>query len=57
MPGFRAVEPTAAAVAAAVDERTAAVLVEPIQGESGVHPLADEVLRATREACDAAARC
>ena len=50
VPGFRAVEP--AALAAAVDERTAAVIVEVIQGESGVHPLDDDVLRATRAACD-----
>ena len=53
VPGFRAVEPTAAAVGAAVDERTAAVLLEPIQGESGVWPLDDELLRTAREACDA----
>ena len=52
VPGFRAVEP--AALPAAVDERTAAVLVETIQGESGVHPLGDDILRLTREACDAA---
>jgi acetylornithine/succinyldiaminopimelate/putrescine aminotransferase len=53
VPGFRACEPDADAIAAAVDERTAAVLVEPIQGESGVHVLGDDVLRAAREACDA----
>ena len=53
VPGFRAVPPTAEAVAAAVDERTAAVLLEPVQGESGVHPLAEDVLRAARSACDA----
>jgi len=52
VPGFRAVEPEA--LADSVDERTAAVIVETIQGESGVHPLGDDVLRATREACDAA---
>ena len=52
MPGFRAVEPTAAAIAETVDEHTAAVLLEPVQGESGVHPLAAEVLAAAREACD-----
>jgi acetylornithine/N-succinyldiaminopimelate aminotransferase len=40
------------ALAAAVGERTAAVLIEPIQGESGVWPVADRVLRAAREACD-----
>ena len=33
---------------------TAAVIVEPIQGESGVYPIADEVLVAAREACDEA---
>jgi predicted acetylornithine/succinylornithine family transaminase len=52
VPGFRAVAPEA--LAAAVTEDTACVLVEPIQGESGVHPLGTEVLRATREACDRA---
>jgi len=50
--GFRTAEPEAAALAAAVDEHTAAVLLEPIQGESGVHPLDKELLRAARAACD-----
>jgi acetylornithine/N-succinyldiaminopimelate aminotransferase len=54
VPGFRAVAPTVEAVTAAVDDQTAAVLLEPVQGESGVHPLADDVLRAAREACDRA---
>ena len=53
VPGFVAVEPTAEAVAAAVSERTAAVLLEPVQGESGVWPLPDDLLRTAREACDA----
>jgi acetylornithine/N-succinyldiaminopimelate aminotransferase len=52
VPGFRAVAPEPAALRAAVDENTAAVLVEPIQGESGVHVLSEELLRAAREACD-----
>jgi predicted acetylornithine/succinylornithine family transaminase len=52
VPGFRAVDPTPQAVAAAVDGATAAVLLEPIQGESGVHVLSDELLRAARAACD-----
>ncbi len=30
------------------------MIVETIRGESGVHPLAHDLLRATREACDAA---
>jgi predicted acetylornithine/succinylornithine family transaminase len=54
VPGFRAVAPTAEAVAAAVDEQTAALILEPVQGESGVWVLDDELLRAARAACDAA---
>jgi acetylornithine/succinyldiaminopimelate/putrescine aminotransferase len=50
--GFLAVPPTPEALRAAVDDTTAAVILEPIQGESGVHVLADDVLRAAREACD-----
>jgi acetylornithine/N-succinyldiaminopimelate aminotransferase len=53
VPGFVAVEPTAAAITAAVDDATAAVLLEPVQGESGVYELGADVLRAAREACDA----
>lgn len=53
VPGFRAVEPTAAAIERAVDEATAAVILEVIQGESGVHALDDDVLLAARAACDA----
>jgi predicted acetylornithine/succinylornithine family transaminase len=52
VPGFRAVEPTPEAIAGAVDERTAAVMLEPIQGEGGVHVLSEETLQAAREACD-----
>jgi acetylornithine/N-succinyldiaminopimelate aminotransferase len=52
VPGFRAVAADPDAIRAAVDERTAAVLVEPIQGETGVHVLSEELLRAAREACD-----
>ena len=44
----------AEALRAAVGERTAAVMIEPIQGEAGVYPIADEVLLAAREACDEA---
>jgi acetylornithine/N-succinyldiaminopimelate aminotransferase len=52
VPGFFAVAPTAEAVAGAVDEHTAAVILEPVQGESGVWVLDDELLRAARAACD-----
>jgi acetylornithine/N-succinyldiaminopimelate aminotransferase len=52
VPGFAVVPKDAAALAGAVDGETAAVLVEPIQGESGIHVLPDELLHAAREACD-----
>jgi acetylornithine/N-succinyldiaminopimelate aminotransferase len=52
VPGFVAVEPEAGALAGAVSERTAAVLLEPIQGEGGVHVLGEELLAAARAACD-----
>jgi predicted acetylornithine/succinylornithine family transaminase len=53
VPGFRAVAMDAEAVSAAVDEHTAAVFIEPVQGESGVWPVPGEVLVAARRACDA----
>jgi acetylornithine/N-succinyldiaminopimelate aminotransferase len=55
LPGFTSVpRGDADALGAAVGERTAAVMLEPIQGEAGVHVIADEVIAAAREACDAA---
>jgi predicted acetylornithine/succinylornithine family transaminase len=53
VPGFVAVpRDDPGAVAEAVSDDTAAVIIEPIQGESGIHPISEEVLRAAREACD-----
>jgi acetylornithine/N-succinyldiaminopimelate aminotransferase len=53
LPGFRAVPRNdAAALREAVGEQTAAVLIEPIQGEAGVYPIGDEALMVAREACD-----
>jgi len=53
VPGFKVVQrDDAAGLAGAVNERTAAVMIEPVQGESGIHPISDEVLEAAREACD-----
>ncbi|NKB41071.1 MAG: aminotransferase class III-fold pyridoxal phosphate-dependent enzyme [Ilumatobacter sp.] len=40
------------AIRAAVDGSVAAVLIEPIQGEGGVHPATAEYFRAVREICD-----
>src|SRR3712207_7396014 len=48
-PLFRSDDPVA--LLDAVDDRTAAVLIEPIQGESGIHPVSAEVLQAARDAC------
>jgi acetylornithine/N-succinyldiaminopimelate aminotransferase len=53
VPGFRVVRrDDPGGLAAAVHDGTAAVLVEPVQGESGVHPIGGDVLAAAREACD-----
>jgi predicted acetylornithine/succinylornithine family transaminase len=49
VPGFR-VAPRRGPIE--VDGRTAAVIVEPIQGESGIHPVDADLLAAAREACD-----
>src|SRR6185295_8005694 len=40
------------ALAAAVGEETAAILIEPIQGEGGIWPASDEFLLAAREIAD-----
>ena len=53
VPGFRVVprdDPDA--LAAAVGDRTAAVMLEPVQGETGVWPISERMLLAAREACD-----
>ena len=50
VPGFRVV-PRRGPIE--VDDRTAAVIVEPIQGESGIHPVDGDLLAAARESCDA----
>jgi acetylornithine/N-succinyldiaminopimelate aminotransferase len=53
LPGFRAVPfDDSKALRAAVGESTAAVLIEPIQGEAGIYPLSDETLLAARTACE-----
>jgi predicted acetylornithine/succinylornithine family transaminase len=40
------------ALRSVVTERTAAVMLEPIQGESGIRPASDEYLQAARKICD-----
>ena len=53
MPGFRQLHwGDTAALKAAVSDQTAAVMVEPIQGEGGIRPLSDEEMKTLRAACD-----
>jgi acetylornithine/N-succinyldiaminopimelate aminotransferase len=40
------------ALAGAMDDRVAAVLLEPVQGEGGVNPATTEYLRGVRQLCD-----
>jgi len=52
VPGFVSVDATLEALGAVIDDGTAAVLIEPIQGETGVHVIPDELLGFARERCD-----
>ncbi|WP_193140590.1 MULTISPECIES: aspartate aminotransferase family protein [unclassified Meridianimarinicoccus] len=40
------------ALRAAISDRTAAVLIEPVQGEGGIRPLPDACLKGLRDLCD-----
>lgn len=40
------------ALAAAITEKTCAVMVEPVQGEGGIRPLPDACLKGMRDLCD-----
>ena len=54
VPGFTQVEPgDLEALVAAVDPETAAIIVEPIQGEGGIHPVPTEYANELRKLCDA----
>jgi len=52
IPGFDYIEYNNVEQLDVIDEDTCAVIVEPIQGESGVHPATKEFLQAMREKCD-----
>ncbi|MGB0121288.1 MAG: acetylornithine/succinylornithine family transaminase [Solirubrobacterales bacterium] len=53
LPGFKSVPfDDTAALEAAAGEGTAAIFIEPIQGEAGVFVVSDESLVAAREICD-----
>jgi len=54
VPGFRHVSPgDPAAVEAAIDEQTACVILELVQGEGGVRPLERNLVERVRARCDA----
>ena len=40
------------ALHAAIDAHTAAILIEPVQGEGGIRPLPDQCLKGLRDLCD-----
>jgi len=52
IPGFRAAAATIDSIEQSVDAQTAALIIEPIQGEGGVYPMPTELLEAARAACD-----
>ncbi len=53
MPGFKYVPYNdAAALKSAANDRTCAIMMEPVQGESGVHPATAEFLTTARQLCD-----
>jgi acetylornithine/N-succinyldiaminopimelate aminotransferase len=54
VPGFTAV-PRAGPplpLVEAVTDRTAAIIIEPVQGECGIHPIHPQMLAAARDACE-----
>lgn len=53
MPGFRQLPfGDHEALRAAISDKTAAVMVEPVQGEGGIRPLPDACLKGLRDLCD-----
>lgn len=52
LPGIKQVAPNDMnAIREAVTDKTAAIMIEPIQGESGVHPMDEEYMRELRDFC------
>jgi acetylornithine/N-succinyldiaminopimelate aminotransferase len=53
MPGYKHAKPgDLAAVEALIDDKTAAILIEPVQGEGGVTAFSDSYLKGLRALCD-----
>ena len=53
LPGFKHLDwGDLEALEAAIDDNTAAVIIEPVQGEGGIRPMPDADLQALRQLCD-----
>jgi len=52
VPGVRFLPREATALTEAISTNTQAVIVEPLQGEGGVHPLSKNIARTIQRACD-----
>jgi acetylornithine/N-succinyldiaminopimelate aminotransferase len=54
VPGFTAVpsQGPPLPLVEAVSHRTAAIIIEPVQGEGGIHPIHPQLLAAARDACE-----
>lgn len=52
IPGFKAAAATIDSLEQAVGAETAALIIEPIQGEGGIYPISTELLEAARAICD-----
>lgn len=57
VPGVRFIDPSNSAddfaeARAAITDRTAAIVIETIQGESGIYPISNDFLKIVRERCD-----
>ena len=53
LPGFKHLEwGDHDALNAAIDEKTCAILIEPVQGEGGIRPVPDQCLKGLRDLCD-----
>ena len=54
LPGFKHLDwKDHDAIEAAIDENTAAIIIEPVQGEGGIRPVPDQCLKGLRELCTA----